>query len=252
MVFLARAVFLLSFICFFHCVMRRTRRSFHPTGERGTTPTVRILDPDRSCFDERTAIFARIFSPSSLPASSSRRDDRPFFSSHPLCRAKQSLKQNFVFPPRKVGKLATNIYIHTHIYDNLNLVSSSFDQKRISRAPSFMLSRPCNRSIISRARYEREREKEREKELRLARTETRLRTSHPFPLFVRPLFPASPPGVTSSRGGFPFSLPLEGRMDPSLRGGEKKMFPCFARYLDHRGIYEKNERKNCRRTIAIS
>lgn len=30
-VFLARAVFLLSFICFFHCVMRRTRRSFHPT-----------------------------------------------------------------------------------------------------------------------------------------------------------------------------------------------------------------------------
>lgn len=45
-VFLARAVFLLSFICFFHCVMRRTRRSFHPTTDPAT-PTVRILNPGR-------------------------------------------------------------------------------------------------------------------------------------------------------------------------------------------------------------
>lgn len=37
-VFLARAVFLLSFICFFHCVMRRTRRSFHPTADRLLLP----------------------------------------------------------------------------------------------------------------------------------------------------------------------------------------------------------------------
>lgn len=130
MVFLARAVFLLSFICFFHCVMRRTRRSFHPTGERGTTPTVRILDPDRSCFDERTAIFARIFSPSSLPASSSRRDDRPFFSSHPLCRAKQSLKQNFVFPPHEKLESWPRIYIYTHTY---TIISISYHPRSIRR-----------------------------------------------------------------------------------------------------------------------
>lgn len=132
MVFLARAVFLLSFICFFHCVMRRTRRSFHPTGERALLPLE---------FSIRIALFRPLFNTSvpvtctSLPLLAPHRGTdlpRP-----PILPPINPLHDSPCSFPR-VRKLPTNktISISRFIYIYSSFASSISSSKRIILAGS--------------------------------------------------------------------------------------------------------------------
>lgn len=162
MVFLARAVFLLSFICFFHCVMRRTRRSFHPTGERALLPLE---------FSIRIALFRPLFNTSvpvtctSLPLLAPHRGtDLPRPSILPPINPLHDSPCSF---PR-VRKLPTNktISISRFIYIYIYIVRSPprYHRRRESSLPDparvFFRSRPIDN--LARAMRERV----------LARTET--------------------------------------------------------------------------------